>query len=161
MLRAIADLDPHDGEVFLDNVACRSISGPSWRRQVAMLPAESLWWFDMVREHFSSIDESQLDILGFEKGVMDWQVSRLSSGERQRLAIARLLCNEPKALLLDEPTASLDSSNRSRVEKLIACYMKEKKAPVLWVSHDPEQAYRVASRHFVIKNGKFMEENSL
>ena len=161
MLRAIADLDSHEGELFLDAQACRSMSGPSWRRQVAMLPAESLWWFDRVGEHFTSIDEGHLEILGFGKNVMDWQVSRLSSGERQRLALARLLCNEPKVLLLDEPTASLDSANRTSVENLVAQYIKEKGAPVIWVSHDPEQAKRVASRHFVMKDGAFIEENSL
>jgi len=158
MLRALADLDPHEGDVFLDDVECAGIPAPAWRRQVAMLPSEGLWWFDTVGEHFSVIDEGRLAMLGFEKDVTAWQVSRLSTGERQRLALARLLCNEPKALLLDEPTASLDSANRSLVERLISVYMKESGAPVIWVSHDPEQAGRVASRHFIINKGILVEE---
>jgi len=159
MLRAVADLDPHEGDLFLDDIECAGIPAPVWRRQVGMLPAESLWWFDTVGEHFPAIDEGRLAMLGFDKDVTAWQVSRLSTGERQRLALARLLCNGPKALLLDEPTASLDSANRSRVEQLIASYMKEADAPVIWVSHDPEQAGRVALRHFMMKSGELEEQN--
>lgn len=158
LLRAIADLDPHEGDVFLDDIPCAKVPAPAWRRQVAMLPAESLWWFDTVGEHFPDVDEKRLEMLGFEKDVVSWQVSRLSTGERQRLALARLLSNEPKALLLDEPTASLDTANTGRVEQLINRYMKEADAPVIWVSHNPEQAHRVAIRHYVINKGKIIKE---
>ena len=100
------------------------------------------------------LDRERLEALGFSDDVMNWVVSRLSTGERQRLALLRLLINRPRALLLDEPTASLDPSNVGPVENLLEDYRKETKAPMLWVSHDPPQADRVADRKYEISEGR-------
>lgn len=151
-LRALADLDPHKGEVALNGDTAADISGPQWRQQVGLLPAESRWWHDTVGEHFEKIDEDLLSKVGFSRDVMHWQISRLSTGERQRLALLRLLGNQPRVLLLDEPTASLDRENISRVESLIKEYRQQHGVAVLWVSHDPEQIARVSSRHVMIKD---------
>ena len=148
LLRAIADLDPHEGETFLDGVACAQIPAPQWRRQVALLPVESQWWLDSVGAHFPAGDCPWLAPLGFSAQAMDWQVSRLSSGEKQRLALARTLMNRPRVLLLDEPTASLDETNAQALEAVVAEYRIENKAAVLWVSHNAAQAARVAARHY-------------
>lgn len=156
-LRALADLDPHDGEIALNGERATDISGPEWRQQVGLLSAESRWWRDTVGEHFEEIDEALLAKVGFNRDVMQWQISRLSTGERQRLALLRLLANQPRALLLDEPTASLDSENISRVEDLIKEYRQRHDAAVLWVSHDSEQIARVSSRHVMIKDRKLVE----
>lgn len=158
LLRALADLDPHDGEAFLDEIACSEFSAPQWRQQVAMLPAESHWWFDRVGDHFSSPPEGSLAKLGFTAAVMAWQISRLSTGERHRLALLRMLSRSPKALLLDEPTANLDGDNTSRVETLIGDYRQSNATPVLWVSHDPAQIRRVADRWFLIADGQIHEK---
>jgi ABC-type iron transport system FetAB ATPase subunit len=88
-----------------------------------------------------------LEKLGFETDVLEWRVDRLSTGERQRLALFRLLLNEPKVLLLDEPTAALDVSNVWKVEEVISNVRKTTGAAVVWVSHNPEQIARVADRH--------------
>ncbi len=153
LLRALADLDPHRGRVRLGSLVCDQVPAPLWRRKVALLPAESLWWHDRVGDHFTDFDRIParfLDLLGFEPSVGDWQVSRLSTGEKQRLAILRLLQNRPGALLLDEPTASLDADNISRVEELLMDYCRQHLAPVLWVSHDPDQLDRVADQRMVM-----------
>jgi len=151
-LRAVADLDPHEGEVALNGDKAAEFGGPEWRRQVGLLPAESRWWHDSVGEHFQQVDETLLARVGFSRDVMQWEISRLSTGERQRLALLRLLGNQPRALLLDEPTASLDRENISRVEALLKAYRQQHDAAVLWVSHDPEQIARVSSRHVMIKD---------
>jgi len=156
-LRAVADLDPHEGRVSVDGVACEAVSAPNWRRRVGMLPAESQWWHEQVGPHFHQPRETWLAMLGFAPEAMGWQVSRLSTGERQRLALLRLLDNAPEALLLDEPTASLDPTSVERVETLIAGYRAERGAAVLWVSHDPQQIARVAHRHGVLRDGGLLE----
>ena len=73
-------------------------------------------------------------------------MERLSSGERQRLALARLLANRPRVLLLDEPTANLDPVNIHRVEQLVKDYLAEQQAACLWVTHTREQIARIADR---------------
>jgi putative ABC transport system ATP-binding protein len=95
---------------------------------------------------------SLLERLGFGREVLDWEVRRLSVGERQRLGLARLLQLKPKALMLDEPTANLDGENTRIVEEIVRVYREARKAPVIWVSHDGEQIRRVAGRAFVMKD---------
>ncbi len=149
LLRAIVDLDPHQGSLRLDDLECDRIPAPVWRKKVSMLPAESCWWLDAVEDHFhdfNSISLEHLARLGFGSEVAGWQVSRLSTGEKQRLAILRMLENRPQALLLDEPTASLDRANGSGVEQLLSEYGRKNNAPLLWISHDPDQLERVADR---------------
>jgi len=157
LLRAIADLDCHEGEVLLDGAACRTMYAHDWRSRVGLLPAESQWWGERIGDHFSSPDEAVLGQLGFGPEVMSWEVARCSTGERQRLALARLLQNRIKVLLLDEPTASLDAENVSRVEAVVKQLRQELGVAVLWVSHDPTQAERVATRRLRIANGQLQE----
>lgn len=151
LLRALADLDPSEGAVHLDGTERNEMPAPDWRRQVGWLPAEASWWAETVGEHFirAGVPPAlpKLAALGFEEDVLEWRVDRLSTGEKQRLALFRLLLNEPKVLLLDEPTASLDVSNVSRVEAVISEYRSTTGAAVVWVSHYPEQIERVADRH--------------
>ena len=158
LLRALADLDPHEGAVFLDDTPSHSMPPQAWRRAVGLLPPESHWWADVVGSHFAGPPPAELlERLGFGPDVLDWEVARLSTGEKQRLALIRLLANRPKALLLDEPTANLDPTNMARVEQLITDYAQESRAAVLWVSHDEAQIRRVAHRHMVMREGHIDE----
>lgn len=158
LLKSIVDLIPHTGEVYLDGLACAEIPAPQWRRQVALVPAESFWWYDTVREHFPDHDHpvlscGWLEELGFPQAVMDWRVSRLSTGERQRLALLRALINEPRVLLLDEPTSGLDPVYAARYEAILAQYRRERGVPLVWVTHDREQLLRVADQGFLVDKG--------
>lgn len=158
LLRAIADLDPHGGQVALDGEPCEKVPAPTWRRRVGFLPTESAWWEETVGEHFPPAGSEWFGPLGFEPDVAGWSVHRLSTGERQRLALARLLANEPEALLLDEPTASLNPENVQRVERLIEDYRVRRGVAVLWVSHDPEQMKRVADRRYAMAEGRLLDQ---
>lgn len=157
LLRAVADLDPHQGEAWLDGRASHDFTPPQWRRQVGYLPAESHWWSPLVGDHFPDPDAALVQALGLPPEVFDWKVGRLSSGERQRLAVARMLGARPRVLLLDETTANLDGINTDRVEKVIRDYQDATGAALLWVSHDPAQRERVARRHLEIHNGRLEE----
>ncbi|MDH5600477.1 MAG: ATP-binding cassette domain-containing protein [Gammaproteobacteria bacterium] len=157
ILRAIADLIEHEGEAYLDEKKCSEINPVLWRKWVGLLPAESAWWHDQVGDHFQPVKDDYLDKLNLPAGSLDWEVSRCSTGEKQRLAIARLLQLKPKALLLDEPTASLDAESVKRVETVIKNYVDEFNVPVIWVSHDNEQIKRLAHRVFKIQNNEIKE----
>jgi len=159
LLRALADLDPNQGEVKLEGSPRESFSGPRWRRKVGLLPAESHWWEDQVGPHAEHWPMEVLAALGFSPQVLDWQTGRLSSGEKQRLALARLLANRPRVLLLDEPTANLDQGNTAAVEAIVRQYLKETGAAALWVSHDPAQLARLARRRAMMKEGRLTMED--
>jgi ABC-type iron transport system FetAB ATPase subunit len=153
LLRAIADLDPHDGEVRLSGHAAAGIAPPEWRRQVGLLPPESSWWLPRVSDHFHGGASLPLAEVGLNEAILEQPVARLSSGEKQRLALLRLLANQPRVLLLDEPTANLDPENTRRVEAVIAAYRESRGAAVIWISHDREQAARVCDRHYAVVDG--------
>ncbi len=154
LLRAVADMDPHDGQVRLNDLSADQTPPEMWRRQVGLLPSESAWWHDTVGPHFDSDPQQWLDLLGFDRSVLSWDIRRLSSGERQRLALVRLLELMPRVLLLDEPTANLDAGNIERVEAAIGEYRKRHQPSVLWVSHDLAQLRRNCDRLFIIDGSR-------
>ncbi|WP_444899740.1 ATP-binding cassette domain-containing protein [Microbulbifer sp. VAAC004] len=157
LLRAIADVDPHNGQISLGNNLQEAMSGHQWRRQVMLVPAQSAWWYETVGEHFNQPMEQALKILGFPEEATKWQVSRLSSGEKQRLALIRALSYTPQALLLDEPTANLDADTTSKVETWLMGEINKHQYPVIWVAHNREQIQRVASRHIEIQGSCLVE----
>ena len=156
LLRAIADLDEHGGQVYEENIAQDQVKAHEWRRRVALLPAESQWWFDRVHQHFNT-QANYIEALGFDQDVMHWNVSRCSSGEKQRLSILRMLSNCPRVLLLDEPTANLDSSNIARVEDFIGNYLSEHNAIAIWVGHDAAQLERVSQQQYHLSGGQLQQ----
>ena len=160
LLRAIADLDPHTGKVSVGEVECASLEAPEWRRRVGLLLAESQWWRDLVGGHLEQLVPDWLERLGFGPEVLEWPVARLSTGERQRLALLRLLSNRPQVLLIDESTANLDAENVEKVEDLVEDYRDETGAAVLWVTHDPAQAQRIGSRRYRMQDGRLILERS-
>jgi len=154
LLRAIADLDPNDGAVSIEGRDRARMPAPEWRRLVGLVPAESGWWADRVGAHFDpGFDYSALLELVGLPGALDWDVARLSTGERHRLAMVRALGAAPKALLLDEPTAPLDEAATARIERLIRAQC-ERGVPVLMVTHDRAQAARLAGRTFQMERGR-------
>ncbi|MBW1637093.1 MAG: ATP-binding cassette domain-containing protein [Deltaproteobacteria bacterium] len=162
LLRAVTDIIPHSGQLFLDGTPAATFSAPLWRCRVTMVPAESFWWYDTVGDHFAAGFESQsikktISAVGFEEDVFKWRISRLSTGEKQRLALVRSLCNTPSVLLLDEPCSSLDAYHTTLIENFIQHYVQQKNASVLWVSHDSQQLKRVAVRELCLEKGGLVE----
>ena len=148
LLRAIADLDEHKGRVSLGDNLCTEIPATEWRKQVALLAADSAWWSEHVNDHMPKMKDEQLASLGFGQEAMKWSIDRLSTGEKQRLSILRVLSNQPSILLLDEPTANLDPDSVEKVEILLLDYCRNKPAGLIWVSHDTAQAKRIADRRY-------------
>ena len=159
LLRAIADLGPRTGRVALDGVDRTTIAANAWRRQVTYVAADSGWWTERVGDHFeySDIAAGYLVRLGFHGDVMSWPVSRLSTGERQRLALLRAMVQGPRVLLLDEPTSALDPETTAKVESLLHEKITAGIIIVL-VTHDRAQAKRMSDRRYLMKDGVLSED---
>lgn len=162
LLRTVADLDPHAGEIGLGDQIQGQVPGHVWRRQVMLVPAESQWWHDTVGEHWGvALSDTELaqalQALGLSAAISGWQVSRLSSGEKQRLALLRAISYAPVALLLDEPTANLDEQNTRAVERWLQALARGRGLPLFWVAHDHAQIRRVADRHFHIEGSRLVQ----
>lgn len=153
LLRALADLDEHQGKVQLNDIFQQDIAAHQWRKKVALLSAETQWWFDTVGEHFSTVEVKNFLALGLSENCRQWSIARLSSGEKQRLALLRLLQNQPQVLLLDEPTANLDKHNTQLFENFVMKYTEENSACVIWVGHDVEQLQRLSQKRYIIVGG--------
>jgi ABC-type iron transport system FetAB ATPase subunit len=156
-LRMIADLDPCEGDVLLDGVARSTWRGPAWRRQVVYQPAEPAWWDSTAEAHFPPAQRAQaqalLPALKLKPAVWQGDLARLSTGERQRLALVRSLAGAPKVLLLDEPAAALDPDTTLALEAVLHAHRQAGMAIIL-VTHSHEQAARMAQRHLRMVNGQ-------
>jgi len=152
LLRAIADLDPNMGEVRFNGDLRSQMPATDWRRSVGYMSPEPGWWADRASEHFLGRPVALLDALGLPATALDWTIRTMSTGERQRMALARLIERKPAVLLLDEPTAALDAAARQSVETLLLEYLADG-AAALVVTHDPEQARRLGQRHMRIAPG--------
>ena len=85
----------------------------------------------------------------------------LSGGEKQRVALARMLAGNPAALLLDEPLAALDAPARDRVRGLVADTLRKLELPTLTVTHDPRDARALGQTVLVLEAGRITQRGTL
>jgi len=92
--------------------------------------------------------------------IIDKITGELSSGQKNRVSLAKSIINEPKVLLLDEPTASLDPETGDFVRSFLENYQKEKKASILLASHNMAEVERLCSSVLMMKNGEVIDQES-
>ncbi|BBP44349.1 ABC transporter ATP-binding protein [Thiosulfativibrio zosterae] len=152
LLRALADLEVHDGEIWLNDLSQSHNRPEDWRRQVMWFSAETAWWREDMAAHFDVNPEKtaqlveDLQALQLEKNILKQLPRNCSSGEKQRLALIRGLVHQPKVLLLDEITANLDPETTQAVEAFVMHYVQDHQACALWVTHDPLQQQRLQAK---------------
>lgn len=177
LLRALAMLDPLDcGEVRFHGQTLRRDAVPAFRRQVMYLHQRPVLLGETVADalrHPLSLAAhrarpfdrdrivSWLESWGRDSRFVDKKTADLSGGESQLVALARALQLDPVVLLLDEPTAALDSPTATAVETHLRLWLDD--APndraIVWVGHDRNQIARVAHRTLAIEAGRLVLEN--
>ncbi len=101
-----------------------------------------------------AVEEALAAVNGHE--LRDRVFSRLSDGERQKVLLARALCQEPKLLLLDEPTAHLDLKHRVEVMSILRRLCMEKGITILCSMHDVDLAAKVADKVVLVRSGRIV-----
>ena len=91
------------------------------------------------------------------KDVSKLYPDKLSGGEKQRVALARILITKPKILLMDEPFSSLDYNLGKEISDFTIKLLKENKISVIFVTHDIKSAFRVSDKMLIVKNGKIIQ----
>lgn len=96
-----------------------------------------------------------LNLVGLE-GYGKRSVNQLSGGEAQRIALARAIAAEPRILLLDEPLSALDAPLRKKLRSVIRQIHEKTGTTMLYVTHDREEAFAIADRIMIIKDGRIV-----
>ena len=104
--------------------------------------------------------EELLALVGLE-GYADRLPRTLSGGERQRVALARSLAHEPRLLLLDEPLSALDAGLRRRLALELRQILADSGSTAVMVTHDHEEAFTVADRLAVMRDGLLVQEGPI
>jgi len=104
--------------------------------------------------------EMLLELIGLPSSYLSRYPRQLSGGEQQRVGLARALAADPDILLMDEPFAAVDAINRERLQgELLGLHCKLNKT-ILFVTHDVEEAFRLADKIIVMRAGKLVQYGS-
>ena len=107
--------------------------------------------------------ETKIDYLSEKlrlEGIIDKITGELSSGQKNRVSLAKSIINDPKVLLLDEPTASLDPETGDFVRTFLENYQNEKGASILLASHNMLEVERLCSSVFMMNEGNIVDRGS-
>jgi molybdate transport system ATP-binding protein len=104
--------------------------------------------------------EQAIDLLGIGH-LLDRSPDRLSGGERRRVAIARALATSPRLLLMDEPLAGLDLPRKSEILPYLERLHEELEIPVVYVSHQPDEVWRLADHLVLLQAGRTVAAGTL
>jgi putative ABC transport system ATP-binding protein len=156
---------PTSGRVLFEGADIAGIDPRQLRRSVGMVFQRPVLFAGSVVDNLKVADPEAspermgvvLEQVGLERSMLERTGDDLSGGEAQRVCIARTLLTEPKVLLMDEPTSSLDPANRRAIEAL-ARQFADRGLGVMWVSHDHEQVARLADHLIVLRDGRRVSE---
>ncbi len=173
-LRMIAGVDMQDsGEIYVDgNLICDTVFRvPPERRHIGLMFQDFALF-----PHLSVCDNVAFGLKGANaekrarveallgKVNLGWAIDKfphqLSGGEQQRIALARALAPRPRIMLMDEPFSGLDNRLRDGIRDETLAVLKEEDTAVLLVTHEPEEAMRMADEIALMRNGKIVQQGA-
>jgi putative ABC transport system ATP-binding protein len=162
--------DPDAGEIYYRGEPLSGYDPLVLRREVSLvpqLPALREGTVESNLRYAAELAGKELDAArclghaGLDAIFAERDVSKLSVGEQQRVMLARALAQDPQVLLLDEPTSALDHDARDAIEATLTQLGRELDISLILVSHDPEQARRLAEQAVRLKAGRVAACGSL
>ncbi len=155
--------EPDSGRVAYRGRELASLDVLALRREVALVPqlpallpgtiADNVRFGPGLVGHDVDV-AALLDLAGLPTAFIDRDADRLSTGEQQRVMLARALALEPRVLLLDEPTSALDERTRAAVEATLLELRRSLGVSLVLVTHDLVQARRLADRTIGLEDGR-------
>lgn len=168
LLKVISGLiSPDSGEVIYKNKPIYEYQPTEYRKSVRYVPQSPNLFTGTVRDNLAFpyeirkqpfVDTDSRKLLAdfmLPEEYLNKQVSKLSGGEQQRVALVRSMLFTPEILLLDEPTSALDRTSRQAAEDTLL-YFNKRGVTVLWITHDEKQSERVANKELHLKAGKIV-----
>ncbi len=167
--------EPQRGQILLNDKPIREFSLSEWRKLIAIVPQDVLLFGGTILEnilygklnatteevyHAAKLANAHEFIMSFPEGyntIVGERGVKLSGGQRQRIAIARALLKNPKILILDEATSSLDSESEHLVQEALNTLMKGR--TTLIIAHRLS-TIKAAHQILVLQNGKIIEKGT-
>jgi iron complex transport system ATP-binding protein len=167
-------LERHGGSISLQGAPIESLSRSEIARRVGYVPQGHATYFAFTVREFVLMGRTAhlgafsvpsrrdrelaarvLESLGIA-AITDKPITEISGGERQLALVARALAQEPRLLVLDEPTAGLDFGNQVRVLERLS-QLAASGIAILFSSHDPDHAFLCAHRALLLAEGRTLE----
>lgn len=166
-------LSPDDGKIIYNGISLRDINSINLRREVVMLSQSPAIFPGTIKDNLLSglvfsekelVDDSKLmDLLGIiklNKSLID-NAQNLSGGEKQRLALGRVLIMDPKVYLLDEPSSALDEETEEIIIKRLVEHTRNNNKTLIMVTHSKRVAQSFSDIIVEIKDGKILSRREM
>jgi osmoprotectant transport system ATP-binding protein len=165
--------EPSDGTIYLDNRDIRQIKSTALRQQIGYVIQQSgLFPHMTVAQNIAVVPK----LLGWTRSRIQSRIdellslvklppqeyrhrypAQLSGGQQQRIGLARALAGDPKVMLMDEPFGAIDAITRLGLQDEILRLQRQLNKTILFVSHDVEEALRLADRLMIMENGQIVQ----
>ncbi|MFO7850346.1 MAG: ABC transporter ATP-binding protein [Spirochaetia bacterium] len=168
-------IEPTDGYVYVEDRPVKSFTAEELRRRIGyVIQSVGLLPHMSVRENIAIVPkllkwsredryrraEELLDFMGMDPEVYaNKRPHELSGGEAQRIGVARALAADPPILLMDEPFGAVDPLNRESLQNEFIALQAKLKKTVLFVTHDIDEAIKIADNIVLLREGKLVQED--
>lgn len=158
-------ITPEKGLLTYFDTELKELNPIKLRREIIMMPQNPIMFPETIYDNFLKTlewtESKYYDDIFYNKLLtevnlshsLDTQTETLSGGEKQRLALARILLLKPKVLLLDEPSASLDTETEKFIIEMVLKYVKENKSTLVMITHSKSLAEIYSDIIVTLNNG--------
>lgn len=165
--------EPSSGQIFIDGVDTRKIPVNELRRKIGyVIQQNGLFPHMTVEQNIAVVP----DMLGWDKAKTSARIDellelvhldpsmyrkryprQLSGGQQQRVGLARALAADPPIMLMDEPFGAIDAITRMKLQEELIDIQKKLHKTILFVTHDVDEALRLADRMIILRNGRIVQ----